>query len=484
MSLAFGLGESVWIALVLLALSSCASLSHDSRNQYVLVRSKPEGIPIYSEGQKIGTTPAYIEVARARSKEIELRSQEETKRVLVPSSYDWGGSFFGNFAFLVAAPLGWVVDLISGSAWKLSDPPLADIRATKQELEKKKVVVAVAPPSSNSMTTSDAVGVLWGKKLERQYPGVQFLPYEQTLPVFTSHGYDFDDEPSLEGEHRIYGLLGAGMLFESEIEETNKGMRLTGKFHDIYTGREGSKHLLEVEPKKDGEQKASWYEGWKSWYNLIPNTIGMDWSNAQLQLMSGAAAYDSQFPTGSSFGDKVLNFLDSVMFTHLDPPRMNAPSRFVFSLNPDFRISYRTIAFPGYPAFQNTLFYYFELDGGYGPELGWQSGPHYIYVNFMPTFGLHKLNWSSNSISVGAFSSTVEVGYLYFLSQSLSMRFYTNTNTSTNATVWNAALQSLAPGSPPITSISEWVAGFALAYTFQPERHISDWQELGRAPAF
>ena len=110
------------------ALPGCASLTYESLHQYVLVRSEPEGADIYSGDEKVGVTPAYIEIHRATRAELTLKTSIESKNLSLKSRYRWESSFWPNFVFVTFAPLGWAMDLVSGGAWQMLNPEVTAIR--------------------------------------------------------------------------------------------------------------------------------------------------------------------------------------------------------------------------------------------------------------------------------------------------------------------------------------------------------------------
>ncbi|MCB0384363.1 MAG: PEGA domain-containing protein, partial [Bdellovibrionales bacterium] len=104
------------LSFSVLFLTGCASLTHNGRNQVVVVDSRPSGAEVVYQGKVVGLTPALVEVERGKKVEVEVRHQEAGSKTLrLKADYRWGRSFAGNLVWLSLAPVGWFVDLIKGS---------------------------------------------------------------------------------------------------------------------------------------------------------------------------------------------------------------------------------------------------------------------------------------------------------------------------------------------------------------------------------
>lgn len=463
------------------AISGCASLSDESRHQYLLLRSQPEGARVYVNGRLVGTTPTYVELRRSRRAEVTLKRGSESKTITIDSAYGWKRSFWSNFVLLAYAPVGWAIDLAIGSAWQMEDPAPLAFSDASGPVEKRVPKIAIAPPQSAYLKTSDEAGQFWYKQLVQEKSSAGVLPYEQTLAQFTSRGFDFDRRPDREQEHQIFGQLGVDKVFESEVTETKSGVHLHGYFRDVYTDeKEDARALSIARNRRHSDETASWFEQWKDYYFFVPNTIGVEWATRNLEISRGDTNYMSQPDNASGLGNQMIYLLSAIDVRHLDSPRRMASGRFRFAFTPALRFSSRYVRFPDFQLFGQNKFRYTVIEGGVGPEMGWQSGAHYFYFDCIPMVGWHQLAWNGNSEmrSTTAFSWRAEVGYLYFLTQAFSVRLFAMATTQPSA-LWDAAAQSISPGTAPLSSATYGSAGLTFSYSFEPERNIQAWTVAG-----
>jgi len=141
----------MFFIILMMSLSNCATVADSPWQQPVLLRSVPEGADVYQDGKKIGTTDAFVFVDRSKHPEVELRFPDgRRKTISLQTKYRWKDSFTKNLIFLIYAPLGWGVDLVTGNAWDIDDPSVWTNTPAQVKNQRKKpqtpLVFAIAPP--------------------------------------------------------------------------------------------------------------------------------------------------------------------------------------------------------------------------------------------------------------------------------------------------------------------------------------------------
>lgn len=463
---------------------ACGSLTQHERHQYVMVRSNPPGATIYYRGKNVGTTPAFIEIRRENYSALEVGFANEKKLVGMPSKYRWN-VFWYNFAWLPFAPVGWTVDLITGGAWKLSDPKVVELdEKLRPKAAPSSNLVAIAPPKAENSDLSDEAAQLWSERLTKYYPSLRFVPYKQSLSEFTSNGYDYDGRPGREDEYEIFGRLKINDVFESEFKETDQGVELFGRFRNVFSGNTSQENKLTAVPTLNKEE-TPWQERWKSFIHLVPNTLGIEWSTSDTQVESDKHIYKASSVGNNAGVEAVFPYLSAISLTRVQSPRLNRTGRFNFDFVPTVRFSYKRIEFPDFVPFRNTEFVYSQIGIGLGPEIGWVWGPNYVYLNLIPIWAWHRLAWYNGDnlrvSSLGAVTLRNEIGYLYFFNRNFSGRVFSKT-TATPPQMWNSAVQDLAPGSPDVSTGTDFSVGIMFAYTMAPQRKMHTWNVKSEKP--
>jgi hypothetical protein len=460
-------------------LTGCGSMTRHERHQFILVRSNPSGADIYYHGEKVGKTPAFVEVRRSKLDSIQLMDEQRVVNLPIESRYRWDGSFWTNLVFFYFAPVGWGVDFITGSAWNMNDPQIPKLHMPEQPPQK--TFAAIAPPEAYSADISDEGGLVWQRYLRARYPDLTILPYREKVDEFTTHGYDFDSKPGKKSEHEIFGRLGVSDVFESEFKDTDNGIELSGRFRNVFSGKQGPVETIKAQPTQEDD---TWVERFKSYIHLIPNTIGYEFSKSDVQLTDASGTHHSTTTHDNTFWGQLMPYLGSINITSQILPRRESSGKFRFEFVPTLRASYRRLEFPSLDSIEGNEFSYLTIGVGIGPEIGWQWGPNYIYLNYIPIYGWHRLAWKSNNdeikvSSIGEFTLRGEAGYLYYLTDRFSARAYIK-STTTPSRIWNTAIQDLAPGSPSVSSSTDVNFGLLFGYTWEPRREISKWKIFKR----
>ncbi|MEK6773762.1 MAG: hypothetical protein AABY64_07470 [Bdellovibrionota bacterium] len=453
-----------------LILSGCASMTDRRRHQYVYIQSVPAGAVILDKGKNIGSTPGLVRLHRDKKYVLELQRAGEQKIVTLDTKYSWNESFAGNLVLLSLAPVGWITDLVTGTAWTYQDPEPAQF-SNKSIVGKTKVPrLALAPPLTESFGLSDEVAQYWEKQLPKLYPSAQLIPFKDSLSIFQETGFDYDERPNDEQQYRqLLFNLPADLIFLADVREGQGVANLHAELKDL------SGKIIE---EKSAEAPFLSTTSWKSsalglmprWFQFIPNTVGMEFSNTQTYLSDSLVTYNSVEAGRKSSMGKALTYLQALTLSRLQMPRIDRQARWRFMLTPSGRLSYQTIYFPEFVKLANVEFDYLQIGIGIGPEVGYQSGKHYTYMKGIPLWTYSKIDWHQpgghdQSMEVGNISFQFEFGYLYFLNDRMSIRYFAK-STGTGIELWNSVAQRVNPTTPLLTSASTGYAGLAFGYTF------------------
>jgi len=450
-------------------LPGCASMTDRRRHQYVYIQSEPPGAVIYSDGSLVGSTPSLVRLRRERKKELELQIGAERKRVPLETTYAWNESFVGNLAFFSGAPYGWLTDLAMGTAWNYTDP--APVKFSKSApVKNDRTRLALAPPLAESYSISDEAAQQLEILLPKLYPQVQLIPYQDSLADFQAAGFDYDERPTDEQRYReILYTLKADQVFFSEVHDRGTTANLQAQLKD---------HSGNVIEEKSLEAPLASRSSWKNkamnvvpkWYQFLPNTVGLEFSNTNTYLSHDSIYYPSVESNRKSLFGSAISYLQAITLSRLQIPRPDRQARWRFMFTPGARFSYKTIFFPTFEKLAYVDFDYIQAAAGIGPEVGYQSGRHYSYFRLLPLWAFYQLDWnqpggSHQSMAVGRLESQSEIGYLYFLNDRVSLKLFIK-STSTSVDLWNSAAQRVNPTTPPLTFSSESYSGIAIGYTF------------------
>jgi hypothetical protein len=450
-------------------LSGCASSTERRRHQYVYIQSEPPGATILDKGREIGSTPGLVRLRRDRNHTLELKRADEQKLLVLETKYAWNESFVGNLVFSSLAPLGWLTDLATGASWNYQDPEPVKLSSTKA-VKMKTLRLAIAPPIAESFTFSDEAAQYWEKQLPKLYPEMQVIPFTSSLPLFQEIGYDYDEQPNDEQRHRqLLFDLQADRIFFSQVRKAKNAAVLHAELKD---------HSGKILEEKSAEAPLVSQESWKnsalemipSWFQFIPNTVGVEFSGTNTYLSDNLVQYNGiETQQGSTFG-KALSYLQALTLSHLQIPRIDRPPRWRNLFTPAARFSYKTVFFPDFAKLADVDFIDLQAGIGIGPESGYQSGKHYTYFRGIPLWSFHQIDWhqpggGNESMTVGSLDFQFEFGYLYFLNDRMSIRLFSKA-TSAGTNLWNSVAQRVNPTTPPLTTAGDSYSGFAIGYTF------------------
>lgn len=462
------------VAVVFLLLqTACTTLSEGSF-QIIRVDSASPGVKVVVDGKPKGVTPGYFEVRRSRSPQIVVGEKE----IPIPTNYRWSRSFWSGLVFFAYAPIAWLTDLASGTAWDLDDVRVGEANVASPKNTPS--IVAIAPPRADSAEISDNAGSRLYEKLKETLGSSQVLNYQMTLPKFLENDYVFDIHSSDRGQsRRLYRELGADRIYESTVTEENDQLFLKANELNVVTGEKkaGPKILLseaEISRKIPGTSVTI---GTAWWSRLLPNTLGIDVVDERLQieLASTGLVYELRPVNTEEWWATGLRYISSINISNTPDRRREFGSKWIFSAVPALRVSRRNVKAtdlpipPGSFVERDPEFTRWIVSGGYGLQIGYLSGRHYVYLDMIPTFSWNQVSWRQNSMFQSAtrtaMGSQTEFGYTYIWGSNWLLKLFSRSQLEVTE-VWKDALSARMGSTQYPVGASTVLSGFTIAYQF------------------
>jgi hypothetical protein len=485
------------IAVFALLSSGCATIGRDGRNQAVLIQSEPPGAEIVLDGKSVGQTPKYVFVPREKHPQLTLRRDGVSKNVEMETKYRWGASFFSNFTFYVAAPVGWLIDFASGSAWNPQDPEVVHFENPQGTSSKTAddasptlppiASVAVAPPNAESLELSNAaIPVLNESVGERQgVMGYKLLPYDQTLPQFLHRGYDFDSSGSEDEKRFLYQSLGVDGVWHSSFVRDGDEMKLEAKLEDVRTRKITDQ--IDILLDRTDERSRAYAQG----FHLItlPNAVTFSLSTQYFTYdRPNGGSVSLQAADTRNWWQKGLQYLSAISITNLPTYRPDRMGRWSINFIPIIRVSRRDLVANGTPEIDGQEFTRWLAAVGYGPEIGYQTGRHFFYFDLDLNATWTDISWMENgrdvSVSRSGLQTSLEFGYLYAINDTWSLRLFA-ASFPENSEAWREALRKTSNGT--IGAQAEGAAnnstvGISLGFNFEPFLVRTFREKIRKAP--
>lgn len=465
--------------LILISQSACTTLSRDFI-QVIRVDSAVPGAKVVVEGKLVGVTPGYFEVSRGYSPKVVVGDRE----VSVPTAYRWSRSFWSGLVFSFYAPVGWLMDISTGTAWDLEDISVGTLNAANRPAKSTQAIstqtIAIAPPRAESVEVSDNAGGLLYETLKEKFNNSNVLSYQSTLAKFLENEYVFDIHSADRGQsRRLYREVGADIIFESTVGEENDQIFLRANELNVVTGEKkaGPKILLseaEISRKIPG---TSVNLGTSWWSRLVPNTLGVDFVDERLQieLASTGLVYDLKPVESEEWWSTGLRYISSINISSTPDRRREFGSKWIFSAVPALRLSRRNVKAVDLPIPSGSFverdpeFTRWIISGGYGLQIGYLSGRHYVYMDLIPTFSWNQVSWRQNnsfqSATRTAMGSQTEIGYTYIWRNDWLIKLFSRSQLEVTE-VWKDALSSRLGSTQYPVSASTLLSGLTVAYQF------------------
>lgn len=475
--------------------SGCATIGRDGRNQAVLIRSDPPGAEIVLDGKSVGQTPMYVFVPREKSPRLTLRRDGVSRDVGVETRYRWGASFFSNFVFYIGAPVGWLLDYATGSAWTPQDPAVVRFKPEPHSLDEETLddelppikTVAIAPPNAESLELSNAaIPVLREAVSERQALfGYKLLPYEQTLPQFLHRGYDFDASGSDDEKRFLYQSLDTDGVWHSSFVRDGDSMKLQAKLEDVRTRKIADELDIKLDPSD--ERSRAYAQGFHLF--TLPNAVTFSLSTQYFTYeRPDEGSISLQAADTHNWWQKGLQYLSAISITNLPTYRPDRAGRWSVNFIPILRVSRRDLVANGTPEIDGQEFTRWLGAVGYGPEIGYQIGRHFFYFDLNLNATWTNISWKERgqeiAVARSGFQTSLEFGYLYSITDIWSVRLFTSSFPE-NSEAWREALRKTSNGTIGAQTegaANNSMAGISLGFNFEPFLVRTFREKIRKAP--
>jgi hypothetical protein len=457
---------------LLLCLCSCATLR--GSRQRIKVTSTPTGAEIYQGSALLGTTPTFIELKRHSDTYLWLKKPGKPDReIRVQSEYRWGDSFAANFVWLngglIGAGIG--LDLWTGSAWDYISPP--PVKWNPQDpLEPTPLRrVAIAPPRADNEVLSDELALVLQSRLKEKYPGVEVIPYDESLNSFARYSYTNETVTPDEFRDDLYFKLGVTHVIESETFKNEKQIVIVSSVKDIYTEKVTERFENTLE-NKDVRSLNKGFFGAQlvSLMSIVPNTVAFNFANYFVGIEEETLDLTTQYRSRIEREPSALSLLTGFTLKNIKSSEIVKRWRPTVRLVPSLVLSYNRFRFERDIGNElvGTSFRWYTGSIGFGPEFALEMPVGLIYFNLIPSLGASVVTWSKDgdkSDFRGSFALEVEMGYLVFVSQNVNLRFYVNA-LGANKDQWGSVLSSATGRDIKVDSAGFGSVGFSLGYYF------------------
>lgn len=458
-----------WILSFLFLFSGCASIDYADYRQTILVLSDPPGAKVYDEGRFIGVTPNYMRFRRALSPILRIEFPDgQIRNVPLKTHYRWDDSFGMNALFLYFAPVGWGVDMATGTAWNADDPPIQVLgKGGQWPYPRPPEKVAVAPPQGVDINTADALGMAIDEKL-RATEHFTVLDYEETSPTFQFFRSYSGLAQDKDNRYRLLSDIKVDHVLLSTAEKRGDAFVVKAQLKDVITTKTKATYTWEISPRNQSIREQFTAKNFFNEYvHLLPNTVFLNFANYTPSVTAAGRTYKGKEAPANDVGDEMLRYLSALSLAGLERERFNTRGHFTFNFVPTAIVSQKEIVLPQYSAVNDTSFFRWYLSGGYGIEGGYMGRFGLVYADLIPMLTWARIKYSNpyadGEISRMSIQAMVEFGYSYFMTNHLVVRLYLRQVGEDNR-MWNEAL-SEAAGTPQITnSVDSGFAGISIGY--------------------
>lgn len=481
----FPAAVALWAVFLL---GGCASMTRDGSSQTTLIRTNPPGATIYLNGKAVGRTPELVEISRGYSPTIELATTGGKKEFELETRYRWGPSFGRNLVFLTYAPIAWLIDLMTGTAWDIRDSDPIPVSLSKADQETPKLVheppqSVVAPPRSSSVAMSDDGGRALERSLRETFrakPGVGTVrSYDVTLPVFIEHDYEFGTS-DVSAKRRLFKALDADYVYESFAEPDEDGWVLKSEVVEVRGTNRNKGPTLRLGRDTQGPRLLGVGFGLQPWWSrILPDTVGVDFVDEKVKLDVLGATYELKPVYGDEWWATGLRYISAINISSTPDRRREFLSRWEFSAVPSLSLSRKLVKIAGLPAMPGQFvesepeFERWRVAGGYGLEVGYLFGRHYVYFDLIPVFNWSQISWRQNGQNRQAtrtgITGRTEIGYTYVFDSNWLMRIFSRSQGESNE-LWQDVVATRLGSSYAPTAAQAVVSGLTLGYRFDSDR--------------
>lgn len=460
------------LPLAVLLLCSCASLR--GTRQRVKVASTPSGAEIFQESEKLGTTPAFIELKRKKRNLIVLRKPGHADMsVSLETEYRWGGSFASNLIWLspvfIGAGVG--IDLWTGAAWDYS--PLRVLRWDRSRALEPTVLkrVAVAPPQAPNEMLSDELGELVEARARKLYAKAEVSPFGETVNRFARYSYFHQSVTPSDYRDDLYYALGASHIVETDAEVGESEVVLRSRLVDVFTDEVFESFETRVKRSDVHALNEDFFKSQlRSVVSLAPNTIAFNFSQSNVNIDEKNQIRADQYRSRHLRSDGILSVLSGFSLKSVKSSEVMKKWKATFRFVPSIVLGYNQFVFERHVnnELDGVRYQWYQVSAGFGPELGLETPAGLVYFDVIPALGASVVTWSKNGERTdarGTVSVEVELGYLVFISENVNLRFYVNTIGS-NMEQWNSILTTSTGRDIKVEAANFGSAGLGIGYYF------------------
>jgi hypothetical protein len=454
--------------------SGCATVGSDSTEQVVLVKTKPKGADIFYKGQKVGVSPMLLEIDSGKKPEFEVQGYglSNREKIQLKTHYRWRKSFLNNFVWaIVYAPVGWLVDYLSGGAWEIEDPELIELAGAAERIKPKaQQTLAIAPPQFRSFELSTQLGIALEKDL-RNNTKYQVFDFRYGEP----HFYSYERTQGLPDDRKLreqlYHKLGNDLILTSKAEAVSENtIQVEGKIEDVYTGEVVSRFQRNYETKNFGvAQQVYLAKTVGDYFYFIPNTVYINFGRPTQQITLDNEEYNGKLTQSDSFIDQVGQVVERVSLSRVIPIQNTRVSHWDISFLPDATLSRDTVQYEDFEPIADQSYERTVLSAGYGVRFAYVAKWGMPYFDLIPHYG-----WTQISSTGGDFDVTVtddfitlsaELGYIYHLNRNWVAKAFSR-STGENAEIWQRVINETNDTDFRIDGNQKIFAGLSLGYRF------------------
>lgn len=472
------------LACLLIAIYAIGCASLGDRKQYVAFQSEPKNIEIYYQGQKQGITPLIIGIDRARDQHISIKTDNGFSEIPLQSKYRWGRSFWGNFAFLTLAPIGWIVDIITEKAYQFDDYYLVrgGLPAQIKISEQKTYPVAIAPPISPHPQITKDVGLKITSSLQKKLGNrYEVIPYEKTADIFRDEGADFDSAIEEKPELKYFAKTGTQKIYFSDLDFSNGEIVVQGKVQDYFAEEKNINAELRFASEEIPRAKdLTWLGTRAKIFYWLPNSISLDLSSASTEFEVLGRRYEAESSHSDDFLGETLKYVSAVGIRRITQPYDHPGWRYKFLMIPTANFSYNKENFPTFAPIAGQDFLRLHMDAGYGPSFNYGSKNWNVYLNIIPVIAYDKITTSATlgnnaSRDEGSIQFITEFGLVNYLNERWHWRIFAR-NAPVNDQLWEEIIRANSGQNFDVESANIIASGLSIGYII-PNHVFNFWHK-------
>jgi hypothetical protein len=459
-----------------LCLCGCTSLGIYDYHQMTGVTSGQDHVTVLQNGHKVGKTPLFLPLRRGRDPQLAFQYPSGDVVAIQPvEHYRWGASFGGNFFLTIYAPIGWAIDLATGTAYNFDNINRPDpSRPPKPgELVAENGPWVIAPPQASSEAVSRDIARDLERRLRRHYRRAHVLPVESFEQPFWQNHWRFDNEPGENDENELLAQMHVSYFVRSSVTTGPEQDHVTWQLLDAFT----KEPVLHGEYDVDDDvvqstRQRSWLERWNETFHLIPDLAAVDFGNSETRLQVDQAGPSTAHEDASpNFLGAAIRYIGALSLGVATPANTRGGWVVDFSFNPLLQFLSLNENFPDQPDISSLRFERSRASVGYGPRLGLNTMFGFFYGALIPQAGYNSLRAigpeQSASAEKLALNLTGEIGWSRFLSSRLNLKLFVRSTTE-DSDLWRQVIEHALGYGVNVSTVDYVTYGLSLGY-YLPE---------------